>query len=69
MFTMSKVEEIERAIQELKPEEWSALRDWLEEYKEDAWDRQIEEDALSGRLDALADKALANVAAGRFCEL
>ena len=30
---------------------------WLEQYKEDDWDRQISADAASGKLDFLAKEA------------
>jgi len=35
------------------------------EFDADAWDRQIEQDAATGTLDALGNKALADHAAGR----
>lgn len=69
MESMTKVEEIERAIEGLTPEEWVALSEWIEEYKADAWDRQIDEDAKAGRLDFLVDQALAHEAAGRVRDL
>ena len=62
---MTRVEELERAIMALDPPELSALRNWFQEYLADKWDAQIDEDAASGRLDALADEALADERAGR----
>ena len=38
-------------------------------FDSDAWDRQIEADADSGRLDTLAEEALADLRAGRGTEL
>ncbi|HLA75635.1 MAG TPA: hypothetical protein VJM76_06960 [Gammaproteobacteria bacterium] len=55
---MSKVENIERDIVDLSPTELAAFRNWFREFDATAWDRQIEEDALSGKLDTLADAAL-----------
>ena len=55
---MSKVENIERENQKLTPAELEAFRKWFREFDAEAWDRQIEEDARSSRLDALADAAL-----------
>lgn len=66
---MSKVEEIERAVERLTPEEMAAFNGWYEEFKADAWDRQIEADTKAGRLDWLADEARADVAAGRIRDL
>lgn len=53
--TMSTVEEIESAITQLGPKEVHAVADWLQEYREALWDRQIEADAQAGRLDKLMD--------------
>ena len=55
---MSRVEILEREIGALSPEEFAELRQWLAEFDARAWDRQFEHDAKSGKLDALAEKAL-----------
>lgn len=55
---MSKVEEIESRIKELKPDEFSVLRRWFLEFDADSWDGQIEADVREGKLDSLADEAL-----------
>ncbi len=59
------VQEIERAITELPHDEVDRLAAWLDEYRADAWDRQIERDALAGRLDALGAQADHEFDAGR----
>jgi hypothetical protein len=61
---MDKVENIEQQIQALSPEELAQLRAWFLEFDWAAWDRQIERDVRAGRLDALAEKALRDDAAG-----
>ena len=66
---MGKVESIEGLIQELSPEELGALREWLAAYDAEAWDRQLEADAKAGKLDALAERALADHLAGRSTKL
>jgi hypothetical protein len=48
---MSTVKDIESAISRLSRSDLSELRAWFTEFDADAWDRQIEEDARSGRLD------------------
>jgi hypothetical protein len=50
---MSTVQEIEAAIDKLPPGELLALVDRLREKHAEAWDRQIEADAASGKLDSL----------------
>jgi hypothetical protein len=50
---VSTVQEIEAAIVNLPSGDFFALVEWLRERHADTWDRQIEEDAQSGRLDSL----------------
>ncbi len=62
---MSIVEILERQVEQLDPKELAEFRNWFLEFEADAWDRQIEQDAKAGKLDALARKALEDHAAGR----
>ena len=62
---MSKVEQIEDAVRRLSSGELAAFRDWFAEFDGARWDRQIEDDIAAGRLDALADEALADLREGR----
>lgn len=50
---MSSVSEIESAIRGLPAEEFWKLADWFDEVRSQAWDRQMDDDARSGRLDFL----------------
>jgi hypothetical protein len=58
------VDEIEKAIVKLSAEDRAKLRAWLEEMDADEWDRQIEADVAAGKLDKLADEAIAEHKAG-----
>ena len=51
------ITEIEQAITQLSLEEFTQLREWFEEYCAEIWDKQIEADAKSGRLDKFIAKA------------
>ncbi len=62
---MTTVEAITAAISELSPDQVAQIREWLNERDETEWDAQIERDERAGRLDALADRALAEYRAGR----
>lgn len=62
---MATLEEILDAIATLSESEQQRLRDWFVERDSESWDRKIEEDAVSGRLDSLADSALRDHNAGR----
>jgi putative hemolysin len=63
------IHEIEQAITELSPKEMARFRKWFEEFDAQLWDEQIEQDAQSGRLDKLANKAIADFNAGKAREL
>jgi hypothetical protein len=66
---MGKVEQIERAIKALSPDELEQLRAWFADFDAVHWDRQLEADVACGRLDKLAERALAEHAAGRTTPL
>ncbi|ESZ41874.1 hypothetical protein [Mesorhizobium sp. L2C066B000] len=62
---MTKLDQIEKSVAELSPDELKAFAAWFEALQADMWDRQIEADAQSGRLDKHAEQALADHRAGR----
>lgn len=62
---MSTVAEIEKAIQKLTPQEIKAVADWLQEFREEMWDQQIDADARAGKLDKFIAKAKADYRAGK----
>lgn len=66
---MTKITEIEKAISNLPPEELAQFRTWFEEFDAAVWDSQFEEDVVSGKLDAIADKAISDFKNGNFKEL
>ena len=61
---MSAAEIIDE-VQRLPPAEVFELGRWLREYEAELWDRQIEADIRSGRLDNLGQEALAELRAGK----
>jgi hypothetical protein len=65
---MSNIEELAAAVQRLSPEQRAAFRAWFAEFDADEWDRQLEADVAAGRLDWLAQEALADRRAGRCTE-
>jgi hypothetical protein len=62
--SMENVKSIENAVESLPPTELAEFRKWFAEFDGAAWDRQIEQDAASGKLDQLAAEALADYRAG-----
>jgi len=65
---MTRVQELEQEVRKLAPSELSVFRKWFQDYDSDQWDSQIEEDARTGKLDRLAQKALADHKAGKTSE-
>ena len=66
---MTTVEDIEKAVAGLPPKEFGAFRAWFEAFDAARFDEKIERDAVCGKLDRLADEALADHRAGRAREL
>ncbi|MEK7274371.1 MAG: hypothetical protein AAB296_09000 [Candidatus Desantisbacteria bacterium] len=66
---MSTVQEIEKAITRLPKNDLSVLSGWFEEFESRIWDNQFEEDVQSGKLERLANKAIADFWAGKCKEL
>ncbi|MFT4181345.1 MAG: hypothetical protein QM636_05430 [Rhizobium sp.] len=62
---MTKLEQIEKNVVELGPEDFRAFAEWFETLQASRWDKQMEADAAAGKLDRLADKALADFRAGK----
>jgi hypothetical protein len=61
---MTKIEDIEKAVEQLSPEELAKFREWFEEYDARVFDAKIERDTKAGRLDRLIAEARANHEAG-----
>jgi hypothetical protein len=63
--SMTTVDEIERAVAKLPPEELAAFRAWFEQFEAAQFDERIVRDVSAGRLDAIAEDAVAAHRAGR----
>ena len=53
---MTRVQRLEREIEELTPSELAAFRKWFQDYDAAQWDKQIERDAATGKFDRLAQR-------------
>jgi hypothetical protein len=62
---MSTIQEIEQAVRGLDPKNLAEFRQWFVAFDAEIWDRQMEDDAATGRLDWLAEEALRDSRAGR----
>ena len=50
------IAELEKAVTQLSEKDLTRFRKWFDEYFAEVWDKQIERDAASGRLDALLEE-------------
>ena len=66
---MSTLDEIKAAIDKLSLEERADLARRLYGWQDDNWDRQIANDAKSGRLDAVLAEADEEIRAGQLRDL
>lgn len=66
---MTTVQELERQIEGLSPEELAAFRKWFAEFDAELWDRQFDADVQAGKLDALAQRALRDHANGKTTKI
>lgn len=62
---MNTIKHIEDEVRQLSPIDFAKFREWFYEYEWQAWDRQIEKDVKAGKLNLLANKALADHSAAR----
>jgi len=63
------VEDIENEIIRLPQDQLRKFRAWYEKFDADKWDKQIETDVADGKLDALAEKAIAEHKSGKSKKL
>ena len=61
--------DLENAVAKLAPDQFAKFRDWFDAFDGARFDSKIERDAKSGKLDGLADQALADFRLGRAREL
>lgn len=66
---MSTVEEIKSAILSLSREDYIYLCEWFSEKNWGQWDKEIERDSSSGKLDFLIEEAVAEKNQGRLGKL
>jgi hypothetical protein len=63
------IEDLEKAVSKLPADQFAKFRDWFEALDAARFDDSIERDAKAGRLDRLAEQALAEFRQGRAGEI
>jgi hypothetical protein len=60
-----RIEDLEKAVASLPPDQYAEFRAWFEAFDADLFDRKIERDVQAGKLDRLADAAIDDLRKGR----
>ena len=72
-YTINDVSErvitAERMVQDLSPDELSEFASWFAEFHSQIWDAEMERDSLTGRFDAMIEKAHKDFEAGLAKEI
>ena len=63
------IEDLENAVAKLPPDQFAKFRDWFDALDGARLDAKIERNATAGRLDNLAEQAIADFRQGRAREL
>ncbi|MFN6537480.1 MAG: hypothetical protein RM021_014055 [Nostoc sp. EkiNYC01] len=63
------LEQIEAAIIKLPPDEFQKLLEWFSDLGNQRWDEQLEKDIKDGKLEDLAQEAIADFEAGRYRQI
>lgn len=66
---MKTLREIEEAIQRLPESDVRQLSGWIQLHIDKMWDRQIESDLVSGKLDHIIARVEADISANRVKNL
>ena len=67
---MQTIQELQSIVSQLSADELARFRgEWFDKFDAEVWDRQFEEDVKSGKLDRLANQAIADFKAGKCKQL
>jgi hypothetical protein len=66
---MTKIQILEKQIADLDYDSFAELREWFLEFDQAIWDKKLESDSNSGKLDFLINAALAEHQVGETIAL
>lgn len=62
---MNEIEQLERTVSNLSPQDLAQFRAWFFEFEERVWDQQIEADLKAGKLNTLIAEVRAEFEQGK----
>ncbi len=63
---MIKIRDLEKAVSNLPPNDLAEFRAWFHKFDAVRWDKQFENDAVTGKLDRVAEKTLNDYRKGKI---
>ena len=66
---MGEAEKVESQVKSLTPSEFAKFREWFFEFDAQVWDRKLQTDSESGKLDARLADAHTDFKSGRTREI
>ena len=57
---MLTIKQLEQAVSSLPREELARFREWFDEFDAKAWDKQLEVDVKTGKLNKVAESAISD---------
>jgi len=66
---MHSIQEIEASVSKLSRSDLVNFREWFDKFDQKVWDKQFEKDVKMGKLDSLADQAIADLKTGKCKEI
>ncbi len=66
---MENIKHLEYEISKLNSEELAEFRAWFEKYDSEIWDKQLQSDIESGKLDEYGQQAVKDYKNGKYKEI
>jgi len=66
---MSTLKQIETAILNLSTDEFKQFKQWFLDLDYQQWEQQLEQDVVTGKLEELANEAIAEFESGHYREI
>lgn len=63
---MIALQELENEVKNLPKQDFSQFRNWFLDYENNKWDKEIEEDIYSGKLDDIMNNAKKDFQNGKY---
>jgi hypothetical protein len=63
------LKELKQAIQGLSADDFKTFEAWFDDFRTEQWNKQISADTKAGKLNKMAEQALADFRKGKFTKM